>query len=67
MSSPSAQEVVRAFTAIVRDQLKDGHTVKVPDLGTFSVEHQPSEVVEDEAGNRQMRPPKNTITFDPDA
>jgi nucleoid DNA-binding protein len=67
MSSPSAKEIVSAFTTILRDQLKDGQTVEVPGLGTFSVEHQPSEVVEDEAGNRQMRPPRNSVTFDPDA
>lgn len=67
MSSSSAKEIVSAFTTILRDQLKDGQTVEVPGLGTFSVEHQPSEVVEDEAGNRQMRPPRNSVTFDPDA
>lgn len=64
MSSPSAEEVIDAFVEIIRDQLEAGETVKVPSLGTFAVEHRPSEV--EENGNRRFLPPRNVVVFDPD-
>lgn len=65
MSSPSAEEVIDAFIAVVRDQLEKGEDVEVPSLGTFAVEHQPSEVEEDD-GKRRLLPPRNVVVFVPE-
>ncbi|PSQ74037.1 MAG: hypothetical protein BRD39_02725 [Bacteroidetes bacterium QH_9_64_21] len=65
MSSPTAEEVIDAFVDILREQLEDGEAVEVPGLGTFSVEHRPSEVEESE-GERQLVPPRNVVVFDPE-
>lgn len=65
MSSPSAEEVIDAFIHVVRDQLEKGDSIEVPTLGTFKVEHRPSEMKE-EGGERQMVPPRNVVTFEPE-
>jgi len=63
MESPSAEEVIDAFTEIVQEQLDAGNTVEVPGLGTFSVEHRTSEV-RAEDGVRRLVPPRNVVVFD---
>ena len=65
MSSPSAEEVIDAFIDVLREQLEEGESVEVPSLGTFSVEHRPSEV---EAENDQQRlaPPRDEVVFAPE-
>lgn len=65
MSSPSAEEVIDAFVDIVRDQLENGTDVKVSSLGTFVVEHRPSEVTEGD-GTRRLAPPRNVVVFEPE-
>lgn len=65
MASPSAEDVIRAFVDVVRSQLTRGETVHVPDLGTFSVEHRPSELKEDD-DSPTMVPPRDEVTFTPD-
>lgn len=65
MSSPTAEDVIDAFIDVVRDQLEAGESVEVPTLGTFSVEHQPSEVT-GEGGRRSLTPPRNVVTFAPE-
>lgn len=66
MSSPSAEDVINAFVRIVRDKLEQGERVDVPELGTFDVEHRPSQVKEDNAGDSYMAPPRNVVTFEPE-
>lgn len=66
MSSPTAKEVIAAFSRVIRDQLEQGETVSVPELGTFSVEHQASEMKEDAEGQTYMAPPRDVVTFDPE-
>ena len=65
MGSASAEDVIDAVTDVIRDQLEEGHAVKVPSLGTFAVEHRPSEPTEDE-GSRRLAPPRNVVVFDPE-
>ncbi len=65
MSSPSAEEVIDAFVDVIRDQLENGEAVEVPSLGTFAVEHHPSEVTEDD-GTRRLVPPRNAVVFEPE-
>ncbi len=65
MESPSAEDVIDAFTEVLEDQLGAGNTIEVPSLGTFSVEHRPSEVEKDD-GIRRLAPPRNEVTFTPD-
>jgi nucleoid DNA-binding protein len=67
MSTPSAKEVIDAFARVMREKLENGETVEVPGLGTFSVEHQPSQMKEDADGERYMAPPRDVVSFDPDA
>lgn len=66
MSSPTAEDVIEAFVTIVRERLERGESVTVPGLGTFSVEHQPSEQKERPDGSTYMAPPQNVVVFDPD-
>lgn len=61
MSDPSPEELVDAVASLIRDQLEQGASVDLPTLGTFSVEHHPSDLAED--GSRP--PPRNAITFIP--
>jgi len=65
MSSPSAEDVIDAFVDVIRDQLEEGNAVEVSSLGTFAVEHRPSEPTEDE-GPRRLAPPRNVVVFDPE-
>lgn len=64
MDSPSAEDVIDAFTKVVKDQLGAGNTIEVPALGTFSVKHQPSEVQKSD-GVRRFAPPRNEVVFTP--
>lgn len=66
MSTPSAKDVIRAFSRVMREKLENGETVEVPGLGTFSVEHRPSRMVETADGETRMAPPRDVVTFDPD-
>lgn len=66
MSGPSAQDIIRAFVGIVREKLENGETTQVPGLGTFSVEHRPSEMKETADGENYMAPPRDVVTFDPE-
>ncbi len=66
MSSPSAKETIAAFVRVVRRRLEDGETVDVPGLGTFRVEHQPSELKENPDGEKYMAPPKDVVHFEPE-
>lgn len=65
MESPSAEEVIEAFTDVVKDQLDTGNAVEVPGLGTLSVEHRPSGVQEED-GVRRLAPPRNEVVFTPE-
>lgn len=65
MSSPTAEEVIDTFIDVLRDELENGESVEVPSLGTFSVEHRPSHVEQDN-GNRRLVPPRNVVVFEPD-
>lgn len=66
MNSPSAEEVIEAFSRVVRDQLRQGKSVEVPELGTFEVEHHPSAMKEDDNGETYMAPPRDVVTFTPE-
>lgn len=65
MSTPSAKDVIHAFSRVMREKLENGETVEVPGLGTFSTEHRPSKMKEDADGESYMAPPRNIVTFDP--
>lgn len=65
MESPSADDVIDAFTEIVKQQLSAGNAVEVPALGTFDVEHRPS-AVQKEDDVRRLVPPRNEVVFTPD-
>ena len=65
MSSPSAEEVIDAFIDVLREQLEEGESVEVPSLGTFSVEHRPSQV-EAEDDQHHLAPPRDEVVFAPE-
>lgn len=67
MSTPSAKDVIAAFSRVMRKKLENGDTVEVPGLGTFSVEHEPSQMNEKSDGDSYMAPPRDVVRFDPDA
>ena len=65
MESPSADDVIDAFTETVKQQLSAGNAVAVPGLGTFSVEHRPS-AVQNEEDVRRLVPPRDEVVFTPE-
>lgn len=65
MSTPSAKDVIHAFARVMREKLENGETVEVPGLGTFSIEHRPSQMKENDEGESYMAPPRDVVTFDP--
>jgi len=66
MSPPSAQDTIDAFVRVLRRKLENGETIKVPELGTFSVEHRPSEKKKTPAGEDYMVPPRDVVHFEPE-
>lgn len=64
MSEPSAEEVIDAFTNVVRDELEQGNDVEIPLLGRLRVEHEPSAMTEED-DDRFLSPPRNVVVFDP--
>ena len=66
MSTPSPEETIDAFVRVLRRQLENGESVQVPGLGTFSVEHRPSERKQDSDGDDYMAPPRDQVVFDPE-
>ncbi|PEN07064.1 hypothetical protein CRI93_07960 [Longimonas halophila] len=64
MARPSPKEVLKAFCAVVRDELANGHDVDLPGLGTIQVEHDAS-TVQGHDDDAMWSPPKRTITFVP--
>jgi len=67
MTAPLPDDALHAFGQIVRRTLKDGDPIHIPNLGTFDVEHTPSEMRRDEDGNIVMVPPQDRVSFTPDA
>ena len=62
---PRAQ-LLEALGHVLREALVRGETVRVPGLGTFRVEHQPSRA--DESGDGVvMRPPRDAVIFVPES
>ncbi|PQJ33520.1 hypothetical protein BSZ35_01940 [Salinibacter sp. 10B] len=66
MSTPSAEDIIKAFVRVTRKKLENGETVQVPGFGTFSVEHRPSEQKEGPDGDSYMKPPRDVVTFEPE-
>lgn len=65
MPDPVTDDVLRAFSEVIRDRLMRRDDVTVPGLGTFEVRHHPSRVVETEDGQRLLEPPADLVVFDP--
>lgn len=64
MARPSPKDVLKAFCAVVQDELAEGRDVDLPGLGTIQVKHTSSSVKQnDDAAT--WSPPKRTITFTP--
>ncbi len=66
MDSKTPERLKKTLAEVVRDALIQGDDVAVPDFGVFRVENQPSEITKDENGRIVMRPPRDTVVFDPD-
>ena len=66
MSSISKEQVAEALSSIVRESLGAGHAIHIPGLGTFSVEHQPSQLESLEDGEMVIKPPRDVVNFLPD-
>lgn len=59
-----SEDVLRAFSLAVREQLMGHQPVTIPGLGRFTVEHEPSRVVEAEDGQRTLHPPVDAVAFE---
>ena len=66
-SRPDLETVAEALSACVRDALEHGEAVDVPGMGTFHVEHQPSEMREEGNDQFSVTPPRDVVAFEPAA
>ncbi len=65
--SSANDNVIEAIVEYVRSGLSHREPVVLPGLGTFEVVHQPSRVEIRDDGSRIVHPPKDAITFTPEA
>ena len=65
MTTITSDQIKETLADVVREALANGHDVSIPGLGTLSVEHKPSEMIEDESGQIVMRPPRDEVIFTP--
>ncbi|GIV62375.1 MAG: hypothetical protein KatS3mg044_1241 [Rhodothermaceae bacterium] len=56
------EPVARALADIIRESLARHQPVSIPGLGTFAVEHQPSQIME-EHGISVVLPPRDVVVF----
>lgn len=66
MENITRDEAVAAFVEVIREALAEGEDVHVPDLGTFRVEHQPSQPETLPSGETVIRPPRHAVIFTPE-
>ena len=66
MTTITSDQLKETLADVVREALANGEEVTLPGLGTFRVEHQPSEMAEDEDGQVIMRPPRDEVVFIPE-
>ena len=65
MTTTTLDQLKETLAEVIRDALANGQAVELPGLGTLSVKHQPSEMIEDENGQIVMRPPRDEVVFNP--
>lgn len=65
MTTTTLDQLKETLAEVIREALANGQTVELPNLGTLSVEHKPSEMIEDENGQIVMRPPRDEVVFTP--
>ena len=65
LNKPDLPAVAEALSAHVREALERGDPAEVPGLGTFRVEHQPSQTRELEGGRFSISPPRDAVVFEP--
>jgi nucleoid DNA-binding protein len=53
----------KAFTAVIRNQVLENHTITLDGLGTFKLEHIKQKASKSKAGNAVMTPPRDVIVF----
>lgn len=63
MTTITSDQLKETLAGVIRDALANGDAISLPGLGTFRVEHRPSERVEDENGQIVMRPPRDEVVF----
>ena len=66
MYTISKDQVASTLAALIRERLAEGEAVHVPGLGTFSVEHQSSQVEEGDNGEIVLHPPRDEVIFQPE-
>ncbi len=67
MAGPSAEDIINAFAAAVRESLEDGTPIEAPGLGRFDIDHRQSQMIETDDGEARMAPPRDVIQFHPES
>jgi nucleoid DNA-binding protein len=67
MAKTSRDQAVTALVDILREILVEGDEAHFPDLGTFHIEQQKSQVETLPTGETVLRPPCHAVVFTPDA
>lgn len=59
--------VAQALADVAREALERGEAVALPNLGAFTVNHQPSTLEKRPDGTVALHPPQNTVAFEADS
>ncbi len=63
MPTLDTDQVLAALAQVIETKLVQGEAADVPGLGTFSIEHQPSQLEELPNGEFSIKPPSDTVIF----
>jgi len=67
MASSLQEQVMTVLIEEIRRTLREGKSVNIPELGTFSVLHVPSRIETTDDGSQMISPPRDSITFTPES
>jgi len=67
MESPPPDVLLRTFGDAVRACLMDREPVEIAGVGKIAVQHETSRLIVREDGRRDLLPPRDSVTFEPDA
>lgn len=66
MPNISDEQLTTALASVIQNVLSAGGKISISGLGTFSVHHEPSQVITTPGARVKVKPPRNVVSFAPD-